>query len=175
MSENLKDTLKSLLTKLSAVRVTLSDEEQALLDQLILSSRDEVQAHAKFYAPDEAKAMGADEAKAMALKYSPDEAKAMGADEAKAMALKYSPDEAKAMGADEVKAMGLRYSPDEGRVMGIAEAKQYGVVASRFLKPVDTDEVSAHSMPGNLINHLGAHPVLVTIVYDTEMECYKVI
>jgi hypothetical protein len=90
----------------------------------------------------------------------------MAADEAKAMALKYSPDEAKAMAADEAKAMALKYSPDE--------AKNYGVVASRYLKPVDPDEVSAHSMPGGLINRLGSNPVLVTIVYDTEMECYKV-
>jgi hypothetical protein len=83
------------------------------------------------------------------------------------MGLKYAPEEGKVMSADEAKAMGLKYAIDEGKV--------YGVVASRLLKPVENDEVLAHSMPGGLINRPGVNPVLVTIVYDTEMECYKVI
>ncbi len=45
MNENSKDTLKSLLTKLSAVRVTLTDEEQLFMDRLILSSKEEVTAN----------------------------------------------------------------------------------------------------------------------------------
>jgi hypothetical protein len=76
MSENMKDVLKSLLSKLSAVRVTLTDEEQFLLDQLVLSSREEVQAHYRAYVPDEAKSFDADEARAMAKQFTPDEAKA---------------------------------------------------------------------------------------------------
>ena len=176
MDENLKDTLKSLLTKLSAVRVTLTDEEQSLLDQLILSSKEEVQAHYKAFAPDEAKAYGADEARAMHLQYKPDEAKAMEADEARAMHLQYKPDEAKAMGADEAKAMHLQYKPDEAKALGAEEA-----YAQRLLKPVEakalgTDEVSAHSLPTSALNKPAfPNPVWVKIVYDPMMECYKVI
>lgn len=40
-----RETLKSLLIKLSAVRVTLSDDEQALLDQLLLGGGHEVEGH----------------------------------------------------------------------------------------------------------------------------------
>jgi hypothetical protein len=64
MAKNLNEPLKSLLNKLSAVRVTLNDDEQSLLDQLIVSSSDEVWAHHKVFVPDEAKAMG--------LRYTPD-------------------------------------------------------------------------------------------------------
>jgi len=80
MTENLHDILKSLLTKLSAVRVTLTDPEQSLLDQLILGSNEEVAAQAlKMTKP---VATSPDEVAAQALKMtkpvatSPDEVKA---------------------------------------------------------------------------------------------------
>ena len=44
--------MESLLAKLSAVRVTLSDEEQVLLDQLILGAQDEVAAHSMVRRPE---------------------------------------------------------------------------------------------------------------------------
>src|SRR4030065_320887 len=192
MTENLKDTLKSLLTKLSAVRVTLTDEEQSLLDQLILSSSEEVQAHYKVSAPDEARAFGADEARAMALKYQPDEAKAMGADEAKAMALKYQPDEAKALYVDEAKAMALQFKPDEAKALGSDEAramaKQFTPDEAKVYDPdeakgmrlfvikpaesraLDTDEVTAHSIPTSVMMRPGApNPMWVKIIYDPMM------
>ncbi|NJD58869.1 MAG: hypothetical protein FIA98_05660, partial [Anaerolineae bacterium] len=77
MTENLNENLRSLLIKLSAVRVTLTDAEQSLLDQLILGSEAEVKAQAlKFQAPDEVKMTGADEVKAQVLKFqAPDEVK----------------------------------------------------------------------------------------------------
>ena len=53
--------MQGLLKKLSAVRMTLSDEERALLDQLIEGSQVDVEAHAKAFSPDAAKAMDADE------------------------------------------------------------------------------------------------------------------
>ena len=151
MTENLNYNLKSLLTKLSAVRVTLTDEEQSLLDQLILSSKAEVHAHYRKFASDEGKAMEADEARAASLNFKPDEGKAMEADEARAAS--------------------LNFKPDEGKVSGSEAA-----YANRLLKPVegkalDTDEVAAHSIPPNMLTN----PVWVKIIYDPEMECYKVI
>lgn len=52
--------MKSLLAKLSAMRVTLSDEEQELLDQMIIGSQAEVNAHMTFHA-EESLAGGPDE------------------------------------------------------------------------------------------------------------------
>ena len=57
-----KAIMKSILTKLSALRVTLDDDEQEVLDQLILGSPAEVEAH-RFVrsSPDEARLEGPDE------------------------------------------------------------------------------------------------------------------
>ena len=156
MSENSKDVLKSLLSKLSAVRVTLTDDEQFLLDQLLLSSREEVQAHYRAYVPDEAKAFGADDARAMAKAVAPDEAKVMGADEARAMAKQFKPEEARALGAEEAFAHRLLI-PVEARAL-------------------EADEVTAHSLPASMVTKPGfPNPVWVKIIYDPMMECYKVI
>lgn len=53
--------MKSLLAKLSAMRVTLSDEERVLLDQMILGSQAEVGAHRFVGRADESLAGGPDE------------------------------------------------------------------------------------------------------------------
>jgi hypothetical protein len=197
MTENIKDTLKSLLAKLSAVRVTLTDAEQSLLDQLILSSSAEVQAHAhKAYSKDEAKAYEADEARAMAKAFKPEEAKAMDTDEARAMAKAYKPDEAKSYDADESRAMARVYKPDEARAAEADEARATARVykpdearaaeadearANRLLfleepQQTEADEVTAHSIPTNLMNRPGfPNPIWVKIIYDHQLECYKVI
>jgi hypothetical protein len=186
MTENLQDTLKSLLTKLSAVRVTLTDPEQSLLDQLILGSEEEVAAQAlKMTKP---VATSPDEVAAQALKMtkpvatSPDEVAAQALkmtkpvatspDEVAAQALKMtkpvatSPDEVAAQAAKMTKPVAT--SPDEvkaNRLLFLEETKQS-----------DTDEVTAHSMPPSMLPKLGIqNPVWVKIIYDPKMECYKVI
>jgi hypothetical protein len=72
MDVNDRQVLNSLLTKLSAVRMTLSDEEQVLLDEVVahrfakveaaVADADEVQAHR--FAKVEAVAAEADEVQA---------------------------------------------------------------------------------------------------------------
>jgi hypothetical protein len=82
-----QENLQELLKKLSAVRVTLSDDEQTLLDWLIQGSRaefkaDEVEAH-RFMAPKPAPATGPDEAMhANIFKNQPQPAPTPGPDEA---------------------------------------------------------------------------------------------
>jgi hypothetical protein len=150
MTENLHDILKSLLTKLSAVRVTLTDPEQSLLDQLILGSNEEVAAQAlKMTKP---VATSPDEVAAQALKMT--KPVATSPDEVAAQALKMT--KPVATSPDEVKA---------NRLLFLEEAKQS-----------DTDEVSAHSMPATMLPKLGIqNPMWVMIIYDPRMECYKVI
>ena len=75
-----QETLHELLKKLSAVRVTLSDEEQTLLDWLIQGSRAE---------------FNADEVKAQSMKFRPEGVKQMGPDEVKAQSMKFGPDQTK--------------------------------------------------------------------------------
>jgi len=41
---------------------------------------------------------------------------------------------------------------------------------------LDTDEVTAHSLPASMVTKPGfPNPVWVKIIYDPMMECYKVI
>jgi hypothetical protein len=136
MTENLEDVLKSLLNKLSAVRVTLTDQEQSLLDQLILGS------------PEETAAQSIHAMKPVATKpvaTSPDEAMAQSIHATKPVATKP-----------------LATSPNE-------------VVANRLLvlseeEQSDTDEVSAQTIPVNLLDKAGFYnPVWVKIMYDPEM------
>jgi hypothetical protein len=204
MTENLQDTLKSLLTKLSAVRVTLTDPEQSLLDQLILGSKEEVAAQAlKMTKPVQT---SPDEVAAQALKMtkpvatSPDEVAAQALKMTKPVAT--SPDEVAAQALkmtkpvqtspDEVAAQALKMtkpvqtSPDEAAAQALKMTKPVAtspdeVKANRLLfleeaKQSDTDEVSAHSMPATMLPKLGIqNPVWVRIIYDPRMECYQVI
>ena len=137
MTENLQDVLKSLLNKLSAVRVTLTDQEQFLLDQLILGS------------PAEAAAQGLHATKPVAT--SPDEAMAQSIHATKPVATKP-----------------VATSPSEvvaNRMLVLSEAEKN-----------DNDEVSAQSIPVNLLDKVGFYnPVWVKIMYDPQMECYVVI
>jgi len=204
MAEYSNDPLRSLLTKLSAVRVTLTDEEQSLLDQLILSSTEEVQAHSKIALVKKPIQTGTDEVTAQSLHAtkpvatkpvatSPDEVTAQALQATKPVATKpvaTSPDEASAQALyatkpvatrpvatspEEVAANRLAASPDEISMMAEDE-----VLANRMLffgevKATEADEVSAHSMPGSLVTTaIFPNPVWVKIIYDPEMECYRI-
>jgi hypothetical protein len=176
----MQDTLKSLLTKLSAVRVTLSDQEQSLLDQLILGSEAEVKAQSmKVISPDQARATTADEARANAMKVvSPDQARATEADEARANAMKVvSPDQARATEADEARANAMKITaPDQARAATADEARANRLLYLKEAEYSDAEEVSAHSMPASMLPKLGIqNPVWVRIIYDPRMECYKVL
>jgi hypothetical protein len=159
MTEKMEEVLKSLLSKLSAVRVTLTDQEQALLDQLILGSPAEVAAQS-FRAT-----------KPVATKpvaTSPDEAAAQSIRATKPVATKpvaTSPDEAAAQSIRATKPVATKpvaSSPDE-------------VLANRLLVFSEADEVSAQSIPANILNNAGFYnPVWVKIMYDPEMECYVI-
>jgi hypothetical protein len=81
MNENDKAILKSLLTKLSAVRMTLNDEEQAVLDLLVQGSLVEVEAHRMERRVDEGRYPKADEVVAHRLEHRIDDAREPKADE----------------------------------------------------------------------------------------------
>ena len=90
--------MKSLLAKLSAMRVTLSVEEQVLLDQMILGSQAEVGAHRAIRRADESLAGGPDEVAAHMVAREADEVAThrmpLGADEVAAHRMPLGAEEA---------------------------------------------------------------------------------
>jgi hypothetical protein len=131
-------TTKSLLSKLSAVRMTLSDDEQALLDQMVQNPLTEVAAHILRYAPEEAGKRGPDEVAA--------HARSMDAAEVVAHSSKFGPEGAVRHDADEVVAHAARtFTPDGAVKMGADEVVAH---SSKFAPEAavrrDPDEVVAH-------------------------------
>ena len=159
MDENMKNTLASLLVKLSAVRVTLTDAEQSLLDQLILSSPAEAQAMVLQSQSVSTRLMGADEVKAASLASQVVSTRVSDADEVKASALAAQKVSAKMTEADETAAMALKAN----RLLALSETKV-----------ADTDETSAHTMSiSGMEKPTFPNPVWVKIVYDPQMERYR--
>jgi cbb3-type cytochrome oxidase cytochrome c subunit len=119
------ENMKSLLSTLSAVRATLNDEEQALLDSFILG---EAVAHARASKMEKAQLPDADEVVAHARASKMEKAQLPDADEVVAHARASKMEKAQLPDADEV----------------VAHAR-----ASKMEKAQlpDADEVVAHAMP----------------------------
>ncbi len=122
MNVQYQKSMQVLLGKLSAVRVTLSDEEQVLLDWLLQGARtfnaDEVVAHGVIRKPEEAVSRDADEVMAHGVIRGPEEAVSRDADEVFAHGVIRGPEEAISRDADEVFAHGVIRGPEESVVRG---------------------------------------------------------
>ena len=106
MNVQYQKSMQVLLGKLSAVRVTLSDEEQVLLDWLIQGARtfnaDEVMAHGVIRGPEQAISRDADEVFAHGVIRGPEEAVSRDADEVMAHGVIRGPDQSVIRGAGTV-------------------------------------------------------------------------
>jgi hypothetical protein len=74
--------------------------------------------------------------------------------------------------------MAKHFTPDEAKVYDPDEAKgmRLFVIKPAESRALDTDEVTAHSIPTSVMMRPGApNPMWVKIIYDPMMECYKVI
>ncbi len=101
-----------LLKKLSALRATLSNEERNILDSMVVSTPEDVEAHVLKEARIEAKMPDADEVVAHSNKEAKIEAKMPAADEVVAHSNKEAKIEAKMPAADEV----VAHSSKEARI-----------------------------------------------------------
>jgi hypothetical protein len=191
-----KAVMRSLLAKLSAVRITLEDEEQALLDQLILGSQAEVSLHnmkpAATPGPEEALTRrahpavtpGPDEVQAHSMK----PAAAPGPEEV--LKSRLTPGLYKEWSPDEVNA----HSMSQGAATPGPDEVLKDRVTPGVFKEFSPDEVNAHSMeasPDEVIKEgseaieaealpLGVHrgarflaTSWVNVYYDPELEAYK--
>jgi hypothetical protein len=127
MSDALTTTAR-LLKKLSAVRVTLNDDERALLDQIVLNasiSASDVSAHAMTSGPASGKTFAADDVAAHGMKAGPASGKTLAADDVAAHAMTSGPASGKTFAADDVAAHAMTSGPASGPASG-------GKLAIRF-------------------------------------------
>ena len=73
MNQIMLDTTQGLLKKLTAVRMTLSDEERAILDRMVLGTQFEVEAHGIARGPEEKIQRGTDEVIAHGIARGPED------------------------------------------------------------------------------------------------------
>ena len=180
------ETLNSLLSKLSSVRATLNDEEQALLDDLILGAPDDVKGHLLRLDKDEFRA-AADETEAH-LRLDKDEARgAFFAYETDAHNLRLdkdefraAPDEAEAhlrmasdkdefrAAADETEAH-LRLDKDEFRAAPDETEAHLRLDKDEARGPLAPDEAVAHIQQAGPLT-----PPWVEIYFDPDIEAYQI-
>ena len=114
MNQIMLDTMQELLKKLTAVRMTLSDEERAILDKMVVGAQLEVEAHGMARGPEEKMQRGADEVEAHRMATGPDELLWKDApDEVEAHRMATGPEEKMQKGADEVEAHRMATGPEE--------------------------------------------------------------
>ena len=129
------ETLNSLLSKLSSVRATLSDDEQALLDELLLGAPDDVKGHLRMASDKDEFRAYADETEAH-LRMASDK------DEARGAFFAYETEAHLRMASDKDEARGALFAPDEA----VAHIQQPGPLAPPWVEIYFDPDIEAYQI-----------------------------